>query len=62
METQQQHVPMTGVHVLSPRVQRKLTGIEARKLALEALRRAEEARAAFACAEAEAGPDWEKLS
>jgi hypothetical protein len=62
METQQHDAQMPMVTVLGARPGRRITGLEARRLALEILHRAEEAREAFAKAEAERGPDWEGTS
>jgi hypothetical protein len=53
---------MTMAKFFEPCFRRRITGTDARRLALETLRRAEEAREAYAAAEAEGGIVWEEIS
>jgi len=62
LETRQGRAQMTMASMFDPRARRRITGLEARRLALETLRRAEEARSAFAQSEARVGVDWEDVS
>jgi hypothetical protein len=58
-EAQRGRAQMTMSAVFEPCFRRRITGTDARRLALDILRRAEKARAAFARAEAKGGVDWE---
>ena len=61
-ETQQQCSPRTMTSTFQTSSRRRITPLEARRLALAILRRAEAGRAAAAAAEALQGIDWEDVS
>lgn len=61
-ETQQQRVEFAMNNTFRTNSRRRITPLEARRMALDILHRAEAERAAVAQAEAQRGIDWEEAS
>jgi hypothetical protein len=62
LEVQRQRAQVTVAGVFQPYGRRRISSLEARRLALEILYRAEAERAAIAEAEARRGINWEEVS
>ncbi len=62
IESQQQRAQFTMAAAFQPYGRRRISSVEARRLALEILYRAEAERVAIAQAEAERGINWEEVS